>query len=129
MTEWKTAQTGLTVERTIALFTTLLASKGITVFDVFDHAENARHAGLTLDDESVIVFGSPKVGTALMQDNPDVGYELPLRILVRNDNGVTRIIYREPESLIEAYGLSDSQPQVRQLSDLLREMTGRASLS
>jgi hypothetical protein len=30
--------------------------------------------------------------------------------------------------LIEAYGLSDSQPEVRRLSELLREMTGRAGL-
>jgi uncharacterized protein (DUF302 family) len=128
MSEWKTTQTGLTVGDTIALFENLLTSRGITVFGIYDHGANAREAGLSLDDEVVIVFGSPKVGTVLMQDNPDVGYELPLRILVRNDNGMTRVIYRDPESLIEAYGLSDSQPEVRRLSELLREMTGRAGL-
>jgi uncharacterized protein (DUF302 family) len=128
MSEWKTTQTGLTVGDTIALFESLLTSRGITVFGIYDHGANAREAGLSLDDEVVIVFGSPKVGTVLMQDNPDVGYELPLRILVRNDNGMTRVIYRDPESLIEAYGLSDSQPEVRRLSELLREMTGRAGL-
>jgi len=129
MSDWKTAQTGLTVQRTIALLKNLLDSRGITVFGVYDHAANAREAGLSLDDEVVIVFGSPKVGTALMQDNPDVGYELPLRILVRDDNGVTRVVYREPESLIEAYGLSDSRAQVHQISDLLREMAGRVSIT
>lgn len=73
MSDWKTAQTGLAVERTVALFRNLLNDRGITVFGIYDHAANARDAGLSLDDEVVIVFGSPEVGTALMQDNPDVG--------------------------------------------------------
>jgi uncharacterized protein (DUF302 family) len=129
MSDWKTAQTRLTVEGTIALFRNLLDSKGIAVFGVYDHAANARDAGLALDDEVVIVFGSPEVGTALMQDNPDVGYELPLRILVRDDHGVTRVVYHDPAALIESYGLTSSQPQVHRMSDLLRDMTGRASLA
>jgi uncharacterized protein (DUF302 family) len=129
MSDWKTAQTRLTVEGTIDLFKNLLDSRGIAVFGVYDHAANARDADLALDDEVVIVFGSPEVGTALMQDNPDVGYELPLRILVRDDHGVTRVVYRDPAALIESYGLTSSQPQVHRMSDLLRDMTGRASLA
>jgi hypothetical protein len=36
MSDWKTAQTRLTVEGTIALFRNLLDSKGIAVFGVYD---------------------------------------------------------------------------------------------
>ena len=38
--------------------------------------------GLELPDEVVLVFGDPAVGTALMQTDPRVGIELPLRILI-----------------------------------------------
>ena len=128
MTDVITVQTSLTVEHTIARLQSLLAEKGITVFAIYDHAANAREVGLELAGETVIVFGSPEVGTALMKDNPDVGYELPLRILVRDDAGVARVVYRDPRALIPEYRLTHSQPTVERLSGLLRDLTSRSSL-
>ncbi len=37
---------------------------------------------MSLRKTTVLVFGSPMVGTLLMQKNPLVAFELPLRILV-----------------------------------------------
>ena len=54
---------------------------GVTVFARIDHAAAARAVGLELPDEVVLVFGDPAVGTALMQADPRVGIELPLRLL------------------------------------------------
>ena len=55
---------------------------GVAVFARIDHAAGARAAGLELPDEVVLVFGDPAVGTALMQADPRVGIDLPLRMLV-----------------------------------------------
>ena len=44
-----------------------LRRRGITEFARIDHAAGAREAGLELDDEVLLVFGSPAVGTALMR--------------------------------------------------------------
>ncbi len=44
-----------------------LARRRIPLFAKFDHAQNAREAGLELRPTTVLVFGSPKVGTGLMQ--------------------------------------------------------------
>jgi uncharacterized protein (DUF302 family) len=119
VTHWQTVQTTSTVEQTVDTLRAELARRDVTVFAVYDHAANAREAGLSLADEVVIVFGSPAVGTALIQENPDVGYELPLRILVRDDGGVTHVAYRDPAALVDDYGLSGSRTTVAKLSSLL----------
>lgn len=62
-----------------------LRAMGIPVFAKFDHGKNAEEVGLTLRPNQVIVFGSPKVGTKLMQDNPSISIELPLKISVWED--------------------------------------------
>ena len=128
MTEdWHSVEAIGTVENTVQLLQDLLTSRGIASFGTVDHGSNARTVGLELADEVVIVFGSPAVGTALMQDNPDVGYDLPLRILVRDDHGVTRVGYRDPLTFIETYGLTSSRPAVEKLSELLRDLLGRVA--
>lgn len=42
------------------------------------HGGGARAAGLELADEELPIFGDPRRGTLLMQDDPEIGYELPL---------------------------------------------------
>lgn len=125
--DWQSVEAIGSVESTVQLIQDLLISEGIASFGEFDHGRNARKVGLALDDEIVLVFGSPAVGTQLMQDNPDVGYDLPLRILVRDDHGVTRVSYREPLIFIDTYGLTDSRPEVEKMSELLRDLLGRVA--
>ena len=127
MQDWQSVEAVSSVERTVTLLRDVLVSKGIATLATFDHAGNARKVGLELDDEVVIVFGSPMVGTTVMQDNPDAGYDLPLRILVRDDHGVTRVSFRDPLSLIETYGLTASRPVVQQMSELLPDLLRRVT--
>lgn len=42
------------------------------------------------------MFGNPQAGTPLMQADPTVGIELPLKILVWDDGGTTRLGYHDP---------------------------------
>jgi uncharacterized protein (DUF302 family) len=72
---------------------------GVTLFATIDHAAGARAAGLELPDEVVLVFGDAAVGTALMQTDPRVGIDLPLRMLIWAQDGRTRVGYRDPREL------------------------------
>jgi uncharacterized protein (DUF302 family) len=75
-----------------ATLTRLLESivrRGLTVFAQIDHAAAARGVGMELADEVVVVFGNPSAGTPLMQKDARVGIELPLRILVWDEEGQT----------------------------------------
>ena len=54
----------------------------------------------------LLIFGSPKAGTPLMQAAPSVAIDLPLKLLVWEDErGKVWISYNSPEYLKERHGL------------------------
>ena len=110
------------VSATVDHLRQLLETRKIQVLAVIDHGGGARHAGLELHDEMVVVFGDPAVGTALMQDRALVGYDLPLRMLVWDDAGTTKVAFRDPDALVEEYDLTTSEPTVERLGRLLRSL-------
>jgi uncharacterized protein (DUF302 family) len=82
-------------------------SKGITVFCRIDHAAGAAQVGLALRPTEVLIFGSPKSGTPLMQSNQTIGIDLPLRALVWEDAaGSVWVSYNEPAWLARRHGVS-----------------------
>lgn len=66
-------------------FAELLPAAGLTIFARVDHAANALAVGLTLRPMELFVFGNPLRGTALMQDRPTAGLDLPFRALIWED--------------------------------------------
>jgi uncharacterized protein (DUF302 family) len=107
-----------TVDRVLAV----LESRGITVFAHVDHGAGARAAGLELADEQVLSFGDPRVGTLLMQSDPAIGYELPLRLLVWDNAGQTTIGYRPPTELAGEYEVADRVRVLERLELLLEQI-------
>jgi uncharacterized protein (DUF302 family) len=99
-----------------------LRARGISTFAVIDHAKAARSVGLELTDEVVVLFGNPVVGTKLMQANPRVAIELPLRILIRDDSGTTTAEYLPPTSLSERFSLDRGSLPLDQLDQLLCDL-------
>ena len=95
------------VDDTVGLLTELVAAKGLKLFAVFDHSGEARAAGLELRETKVVVFGSPAAGTPVMEAAPLAALDLPLKVLVWDDGGETRVTYASPAELAERHGLSD----------------------
>jgi len=76
----------------------LIEEKGLMHFSTIDHKANANAVQMNLKPETVVVFGNPKMGTVLMNCNPSMGLDLPLRMLVTTDyEGLTTISYTNPE--------------------------------
>jgi uncharacterized protein (DUF302 family) len=83
---------------TVSKLESIIKKKGLTHFYTIDHSKNAKDVNMTLKPESVVVFGNPKMGTVLMNCNPSIGLDLPLRILVtENYEGLTTLTYTNPE--------------------------------
>jgi uncharacterized protein (DUF302 family) len=101
--------------------------RGLAVFALIDHAGGAREAGLELEDEQVILFGNPRSGTPLMQDDRRIGIELPLRILVWQEGAEVCIGYRDPRELSSTYDVRAHEATLDQMAKLLEELTTEAA--
>ncbi len=83
-----------------------IKAKGMTVFARVDHAAGAGEAGLPLRPTELLIFGSAKAGTPLMQANQAVGIDLPLKALVHEDAaGKVWLSCNDPHWLATRHGL------------------------
>ncbi len=86
-----------------------LAQHGIAVFARIDFSADAARVGLQMRPEQLLIFGNPKAGTPLMQQVPAVGLDLPLKVLVWEDEqGQTWMVYNDPRYILQRYGLDSS---------------------
>jgi uncharacterized protein (DUF302 family) len=107
---------------------TEIRAKGLTTFARIDHAEGAAEVGLTLRPTELIIFGNARGGTPLMESVQTTGIDLPLKILVWQDaGGKTWISYNEPEWIARRHSVSNAEPVVAKLSNLLRAISTAAA--
>lgn len=115
------------VDETVARIEKTLQTMGIPVFAKFDHGKNAEEVGLKMLPNQVIVFGSPKVGTALMQENPSISIELPLKISVWEDkNGSVWATFPQMKQMATNYGM-ENNPVIGKMQDLLEKIVIKAA--
>ena len=86
---------------------------GNTVFATIDQTAAAATASLALRPTTLIVFGNPKAGTALMQAFPLVGLDLPVKLLVWQDGDAVNVAYATMSEVAVRYGISTMEPVVR----------------
>jgi uncharacterized protein (DUF302 family) len=93
------------VADTVARLTELVHAKGMTLFAVIDQRAEALAAGLELRETTLVVFGSPAAGTPVMAAAPLAALDLPLKVLVWDDDGRTQVSFTAPAALAARYGL------------------------
>ena len=93
------------VEETVNRLSAVVAARGMKLFAVIDHSGGAEAAGLELRNTKVVVFGSPQAGTPVMEAAPLAALDLPLKVLVWDDNGRTTVNYLAPMALAARYEL------------------------
>lgn len=114
-------------EETLHRLEEALKAQDIPIFAIFDHQKNAEEAGLSLRPTTVVVFGSPKVGTRLMQENQEIAIDLPLKIVVWEDkNGKTQMAFPLMKPLGQAYGMQDN-PVISNMQALLEKLVKKAA--
>ena len=78
----------------------------MNVFSVIDQSAQARAVGLQLRETTLVLFGSPAAGTPVMAAFPLAALDLPLKVLIWDDSGVTRVSYVDPGALAARHNLS-----------------------
>ena len=95
----------LPFDRTLERLTTAIAEAGMTIFAVVDHARNAREVGLAMPASTVLIYGKAAGGTPIMRASPRSALDLPLRVLVREDDeGKTLVSFHPIAAALEILG-------------------------
>ena len=85
------------VDETLGKLQTILEAKGIAVFALIDHSGEAEKVGMKMRPTKLLIFGNPKGGTPLMLAAPSIAIDLPLKILVwEDDQGKVWVSYNTP---------------------------------
>lgn len=74
------------VRETLDRFAAAVRAADWVVFTEIDHAAAAKAVGMQLRSRAVVLFGNPRAGTAAMQVNPTLAIDLPMRVLVWEDD-------------------------------------------
>lgn len=113
------------VDETVARLKSILEAKGITLFAMIDHSGEAEKVGMKMPPTKLLIFGSPKAGTPIMQAAPSAAIDLPLKILVWEDGQQkVRISYNSPAYLQERHGFSPELMQNIAVVELLAAKAG-----
>jgi uncharacterized protein (DUF302 family) len=96
------------VDQTVQKLVDLLQAKDVRLFALVDHSGEAESAGLSMPPTKLLIFGNPRAGTPLMVASPSVAIDLPLKILVAEDEeGHVWVSYNSPAYLQQRHGLPD----------------------
>jgi len=100
-----TMQSPYDVKSTIDRVADIIKAQGGTIFARVDHAAEAAKVNQTLLPTQVLIVGNPAQGTSLMQNNPSIALDLPLKIMATQDkSGQIWLSFTDPVALAKEYG-------------------------
>jgi uncharacterized protein (DUF302 family) len=112
---------------TVGSLLAAIEHRGLTLFSRVDHAAGARAVGLELADEELFVLGNALSGTPLMQSDPRVGLELPLKVLVWREGAEVLVGFRDPRELADSYDVAPNKATLERMAALLGELAAEAA--
>jgi uncharacterized protein (DUF302 family) len=95
------------VDKMVEKLKGILQAKGVILFALVDHSGEAEKAGMKMRPTKLLIFGNPKAGTPLMLASPNSAIDLPLKVLLwEDDQGKTWASYNSPAYLQNRHGIS-----------------------
>ena len=107
-------------QATVELAKAGIDKRGFKTFAVIDHAAGAASIDQTLRPTTLIIFGNPQGGTPLMQSAQTMGIELPLKILVHEDeSGLVSVSWPDMATVFAKHGVVDRDPILQKIQGAL----------
>ena len=115
------------VQKTMDRFEKIVKDKGFTVVARVNHAAAAKQSGDTLRPTELLIFGNPKIGSKLMQSNQTIGIDLPLKVLIwEDDKGNVTLGYNDPAWLAKRHGITDREKAFAKMTGALGKFSDNA---
>ena len=112
----------LAFEETVVALQKELKSRGITIFATIEHHKAAEAVGENMQPATVLIVGNPKVGTALMQENPRLAIELPLKILIYKEEKIVHIRYEKIAPIAEKYHIKQNFSTAEKIDAAMQQL-------
>lgn len=123
----KTKRSGWPFAETVAHLSAAIADAGNIVFATIDQSAAARAAGLALRPTTLIVFGNPRGGTPLMDEFPLVALDLPLKIVVWEEDGGVNVTYEPVSEIAARYQVAGMDARIAAMDAALEALTAGLS--
>ena len=115
------------VSVTIDRLEAAVKAKGLKVFARIDHDENAQALNLDIRPNTLLIFGSPKIGAPLMREAPAIGIDVPVKALAYEDkNGKVFLVYNDPAYLKSRHNIQAATQPLEKMSKALAGLTKTA---
>lgn len=115
MTEFVVTDSRYAFGETVDRLTTALAAGGATLFARIDQSAAAASVGLTLRPTMLLIFGNPKGGTPLMNAHPPAALDLPLKLLIWEEDGAVRVAHVPLSTIAARYSIAAGDPMIATL--------------
>jgi len=100
----------------------------MNIFARIDHAAGAKKVDMTLEPTELVIFGNPKIGTALMNCGPSIAIDLPLKALIWQDaDSQTWLGYNDPAYLTERHELEGCDKVIAKVAGALAAFSKAAT--
>ena len=113
---------GETADRLVAA----VEGAGATVVARIDHSGAAASVEMDLPEAVLLIFGNPRVGTPVMQQDLRAGLVLPLRVLVHADGDGAAITYQNPAALFDGLSVDLGSEAAKRIGGALGNLTDAA---
>src|SRR5579864_210872 len=94
------------VDEAVEKLKRILQEKGVTLFAIVDHSGEAAKVGMKMRPTKLVIFGNPMGGTPVMLASPSSAIDLPLKILIWEDeHEEVWITYNSPVYLQQRHNI------------------------
>ena len=125
--QWIEKTSSHDVNKTTDRLVAAIKGAGATLFTVIDHQAGAEKAGLKMNAAKVVIFGNPKLGTPIMNANPKAALDLPIKVLIWENNGEVKLGALTPDAFSSRYDLEGVEPQLKTMNGALNKLMSKAA--
>ncbi len=94
--------------KTLGCITQAIVDADLIIFASIDHAAGARQIGISIPATTVLIYGHPRAGTPALIDSPLAALDLPLRVLLREEDGQVIVAFHPVGAVLLNAGVSSA---------------------
>ena len=119
-------QSRYSVGETLDRLERILKEKGVIIFSRIYHSVGAKKVNIPMRPTQLLIFGKPVEGSPLINENPLVALDLPMKVLAwQDEKGQTWLAYLNPSELQTRHNIQNNE-LINKMKNALNNLTNQA---